>query len=295
MLGVCTPSAALAETGPAPPTAALPDVQPAEVPNNPAAEVNADAPAHPPDPAGYAAAAPPAAYTVAYTQSSTDPVYAGQPHYGAPPPPLQKPDRGFEMPPFSIRIDPFNWLLDGRLGIELEALVLSFMSVELVPVFVVSEQPPFIANAFEELVTQHSNGLGALAGTSVGVGFWFSRKALQGNVFRVIFTNYGMTYRSLDVDGERYDEVHHTERHLYGYLGSHTVLGGFFTIAGGIGLGVELNRQRRCFDGPGTTNPSSDCQKDQLQLARGPSTVWDLNTWTHPAQLLGRISIGVTF
>jgi len=193
-----------------------------------------------------------------------------------------------------VRIDPFNWLLDGRLGIELEAEVLSFLSVELVPMFVVSEQPPFIGRAFDELVTQHSNGIGALAGTSLGVGFWFSRKALHGTVLRAIFTNYGLSYRSLDADGETYDELAHTERHLYGYLGSHTVMGGF-TIAGGVGLGVELNRQRRCFEGPGTTNPTSDCPKDELQLARGATSVWDMNSWTHPVQILGRISLGVTF
>ena len=33
-----------------------------------------------------------------------------------------------------VRIDPFNWLLEGRLGLELEIGILKFMSFEMVPV-----------------------------------------------------------------------------------------------------------------------------------------------------------------
>ena len=41
-------------------------------------------------------------------------------------------------------MDPFNWLLQGRLGIELEVGLLDLISFELVPVFVVNDKPPVI-------------------------------------------------------------------------------------------------------------------------------------------------------
>lgn len=213
-----------------------------------------------------------------------------------PPPPPRKPEAGFELPRFSVRLDPFNWLIEGRLGLELEAELLPFLSLEIVPVLVVNDSPPAITRAFDDEVTQHSNGLGALAGTSIGVGLWPSGKVLEGTVVRAIFTNYGLSYRSHTERGGRVDQLSHTERHLYGYIGSHRVLGGFFTLAGGVGLGVELNRQKRCFEADG---PTSDCRRDRLLLRRdspeGETTAFDMNSWSHPVQLLFRFSLGVTF
>jgi hypothetical protein len=200
------------------------------------------------------------------------------------------------MPPWSVRIDPFNWLLEGRLGLELEVGLLKFMTVELVPVFVVNDQPPSINfSGIDDVLYQHSNGLGALAGSSIDVGFWFSGKAFQGYVGRVILTNYGYTYETKDDTG-KIDEVSHTERHLYGYLGSQSSWGAF-TIAGGIGLGVELNKEQRCF----ATNEvasaqTSGCEDDDEQLialARDVSAVADVNSPFHPIQLMARFSLGI--
>ena len=101
-----------------------------------------------------------------------------------PPPPPERPERreASKMPPFSVRVDPFNWLLDGQLGFELEVGLLDFMSVELVPMFVVNEQPPtfnyFVGS--EEPLSRESNGLGPLAGTSIRARFLARGKAPQG-------------------------------------------------------------------------------------------------------------------
>ena len=67
------------------------------------------------------------------------------------------------MPPWSVRMDPFNWLLEGRLGLELEVGLLNWLSVEFVPVFVVNDQPPaFNFSGREDPLTQESNGLGRI-------------------------------------------------------------------------------------------------------------------------------------
>jgi len=217
------------------------------------------------------------------------------PGYGyAPPPPPEKPDKGFEMPPWSVRVDPFTWLLEGRLGFELEVGLLKWLSVEVVPVFVVNDQPPtFNFVGREDPLTQESNGLGALSGASLSAGFWLEGKPLKGYVLRAILTNYGYTYKASDANGV-FDEVSHTERHFYGYFGSHSRFGAF-TIAGGIGLGVELNKEQRCFD----TNlqpTTSGCDSDEflIKLDRNAGTVGNLNSGLHPIQLMGRISLGVT-
>jgi hypothetical protein len=200
------------------------------------------------------------------------------------------------MPPWSVRIDPFNWLLEGRLGLELELGIVKWMSLELVPVFIVNEKPPtFNFVGREDPLTQESNGLGALAGTSISAGFWLEGKALQGNVLRVIFTDYGLTYKSHD-DAGVFDQVSHTERHLYGYFGSHHRWGAF-TLVFGIGLGAELNKQERCFP-DGATTPAaaieSNCDGElQIALDRNVNTVANLNSWLHPVQLLTRISLGI--
>jgi len=200
------------------------------------------------------------------------------------------------MPGISFRVDPFNWLLQGRLGIELEAELLDFMSFELVPVFVVNEQPPVInLRGIPTELTQHSNGIGSMAGASFGLGFWLEGKPFEGHVLRVFLTNYGYEYRTADESGNEIDKVQHTERQLYGFFGSHSRWGPF-TIAGGIGLGVELNKQERCFPATGTSvaeATESGCD-GQLLIALDPSTsnVGDLNGGLHPVYLMGRFSLG---
>jgi hypothetical protein len=200
------------------------------------------------------------------------------------------------MPALGFRIDPFNWLLQGRLGIELETEVWEFISFELVPIFVVNEQPPLInLRGIGSELTQHSNGLGAMSGASFGLGFWLEGKPLEGNVLRVILTDYGYEYKTED-DAGPIDSVKHTERHLYGYFGSHSRWG-FFTIAGGIGLGVELNKEERCFPDPPTTVDAAKktgCDGQNLiAVTRNVDTVADLNGALHPVYLMGRISLGI--
>jgi hypothetical protein len=218
-------------------------------------------------------------------------------YYQEPPPPPQKPDEGFEIPDFSVRIDPFNWLLEGRLGFEFEVQLWEFITVETVPVFVVDESPLTLRlGGREDNLTQHSNGLGALSGASLGVGFWLDGEPFEGTVLRAIYTNYGYNYRTRDGD-RTIDEVEHTERHLYGFFGSYRRWG-FFTLGGGIGLGVELNKQERCVASraAGFRTTSSGCDGElQIALDDSGSEVADLNGWLHPVQIVGRISLGVVF
>ena len=87
---------------------------------------------------------------------------------------------------------------------------------------------------------------------------------------------------------------------FYGYFGSHSRWG-FFTIAGGIGLGVELNKSERCF-GAGATSAggevspakTSGCDSQLLiGINRNLSSVADLNGPLHPIYLMGRLSLGI--
>lgn len=219
--------------------------------------------------------------------------YGGTYEPAPPPPPAP---RRRKIPDFSIRVDPFNWLLEGRLGFELEAEVWEFISVELVPVFVANSDPPvFNLGSFPAEIRQKSNGLGAMAGASISAGFWLEGKPFEGHVLRAIFTNEGYAYTTRDDQGI-IDEVTHTERRFFGYFGSHARWG-VFTIAGGLGLGIELNDQQRCFDGSVDGTPTEDCSKDQLliKLDRNAVNVIDLNGYLHPAYLMGRISLGFVF
>jgi hypothetical protein len=197
------------------------------------------------------------------------------------------------MPPFSVRIDPFNWLINGKLGFELEVGLLDFMTVELVPQFVVNEQPPnFSIAGREDTLYLESDGIGPISGTSIGLGFWLEGKALHGYVLRAILTNYSYHYVAKDEAGE-FDNVSHVERHFYGYFGSHAVWG-VFTLGGGIGLGVELNKETRCFEEDGTPTRSG-CDSELLIMGdRNLETVADLSGGLGGVQILGRISLGIT-
>ena len=105
-----------------------------------------------------------------------------------------------------------------------------------------------------------------------------------------MFTNYAYRYDTRDELGE-IDSLKHTERLLYGMLGSH-MRWGAFTIAGGIGLGVELNEQNRCPD----TVDDSQCDESTLLIAVDRTgNGADLNGPLHPAIITGRISLGVVF
>lgn len=198
------------------------------------------------------------------------------------------------MPPWSVRIDPFNWLLEGRLGLELEVGVLSFMTVELVPVFVTTSKPATLNfSGFDDPVRRDSNGLGAMSGASIGAGFWIGGKPFRGMVLRAIFENYGYTYRALDGSTE-VDRVSHTERVLMGMFGSMSRFGAF-TITGGIGLGMDMNKEERCYtptDGPGAPT-GSGC--GDIHLLVPPNSIYSVTSGIYPVVLRARFSLGVTF
>jgi hypothetical protein len=122
-----------------------------------------------------------------------------------------------------------------------------------------------------------------------------SKKPLNGTVLRAIFTNYAYHYVAADSRGE-FDNVSHVERQLYGYLGSHSTWG-VFTLAGGFGLGAELNKQVRCFKNDAARTPTSQgCPDDELLIKadRAATTVVDLNSGLGGVQFLVRFSLGIT-
>ncbi|HEY4104781.1 MAG TPA: hypothetical protein VGM44_12860 [Polyangiaceae bacterium] len=264
------------------------------------------APSPPTQPAPVTQPAPAAAPPPAYPQQNQigDPVpppatgYANAPPgygYGyPPPPPPHNPDEGFKVPEFSIRIDPFNWLLEGRLGLELETQVYKFVSVEFVPVFVTTHSPPVLNyDSYSSTLTQSSHGIGAISGIGIDAAFWFDGKPFRGYALRTGFTNYAYTYNTTD-SGIAVDSVSHTDREFFVMLADASRWGAF-TIGGGIGLGYELNRENRCFTGAFDVNSAtSNCPKDQMliQLDNQGNRA-DLNGFLYPFDLLVRFSLGV--
>jgi len=219
----------------------------------------------------------------------------GQSAYEPPPPPAPPEDDGFKMPGFAVRVDPLDLLLEGKLGLELEVGIWKFLSVEVVPTFIVNDSPPtFNLSGREDNVTQESNGLGALAGASFAAGFWLEGKAFKGYVLRAMITNIGTKYL---VDGGDTDQASHTERHLLGFFGSYNRWGAF-TLGGGMGLGVELNKESRCWVQANATtlSVSNNCPDDefQLRLDRTVNTqIVDINGPLHPVQFMFRLSLGI--
>jgi len=205
------------------------------------------------------------------------------------------------MPPFAVRLDPFNWLLRGRLGIEIEVGIAGPLTVELVPVFVTSESPVMLnVGPLATELTQESNGLGAMSGASLGLGVWLNGKPFSGYVIRAVFTNYGYRYAASDGDGE-FDSVSFTERRFMAYFGSDSRFGPF-VIGGALGLGYEMNQTERC----GLTHESTasspiiadgDSCRGELRIAldRNIGDVGNLNTGTHPVIIDFRFSLGFAF
>jgi hypothetical protein len=296
LLGFSLSAPVLAQEGP-PPTATFPTASPEPVPAPAAPPVTQPqpAPAPPPPPP---TAAPPAG---APTPAPEPPTYYQQPIYEPPPPPPAPPEDGTKIPSFSVRVDPFNLLLEGKLGFELEVELLKWMTVELVPVFVVNEAPPTFGyvSGFDEELRQESDGLGALAGSSLDVGFWLQGKAFEGYVLRAMITNYAYNYVSSDSEGQ-IDQVSHVERQFFGFFGSHSRWGAF-TMAGGIGLGAELNNEKRCFDAEGKATSQCSKSRQLIQVSRPPAgetipfNTVDLKRGLGGVQLLVRFSLGVVF
>jgi hypothetical protein len=164
-----------------------------------------------------------------------------------------------------------------------------------VPVFVTTHSPPTLNYSTYEnsIITQSSNGIGAISGAAIDAGFWFGRKPLEGNVLRVGLSNYSYTYDT-KVNDVAIDSVSHTDREFFVMFGQHSRWGAF-TIAGGIGLGYELNKQNRCFEVDDMT-PTSSCPKDEalIKLDNAGSQA-NLNGFLYPFDLLARFSLGVVF
>jgi hypothetical protein len=280
---------------------ALAQAEPEAPPAEPAPAPAEPAPAEPapvPEPAPAPAPAPAPEAAPAAPPPPSDPALPPlEPAAPPPPPEPEEPEgKGFTMPPWSARIDPFNWLLEGRMGLELEVGLLDFMTVELVPVFVVTAEPPTLnLDGTPSELRQESNGLGPISGASLDVGFWLDGTAFHGYVIRVGITNYGYTYRTEDDAGD-IDEVDAVERVAFAMFGSQMNWGPF-TLAGGIGLGVHLNRDERCFPDGATSvtqAQTSDCD-DELQIATRSDVqqVADLHGGFYPVELLGRFSLGI--
>jgi len=293
------PTPAPAAPAPAPATAA----PTAPAPAAPAPPSAAPLPAAPPSPAPAPApgTAPPATPPPPPQQP-----YAANPQaqpgygatYGEPPPPPAPPQKEESpIPPFSIRVDPFNWILEGQLGFELEVGVAKWLSIETVPMFVVDESPPWLnLGGGDSRVYQHSGGLGPLAGATLGVNFWPS-KLFKGYVIRTGLSNYSLEYETRASDGQRVDFLSHTKRQFYLMLGS-IERWGAFTIAGGIGFGYDLNKESRCVAStyPFATAPG-DCDEIQIKVPEPGSNVVGVASVTpfaYPWEILARISLGVT-
>jgi hypothetical protein len=218
------------------------------------------------------------------------PGYGQQPYYNQPPPPPPPRDDGdFEIPAFAVRIDPLNWLLGGRLGIELEVQIWEFITFETVPMFVTESEPVlFNLSGHEDTISQHSKGLGALAGATLGVGFWLEGEPFEGYVLRAELTNYSFQYRATDDTGE-FDNASHVERHFYGMFGSFSRWGPFH-LGGTLGIGAELNKESRCPSG-------LTCDPDEfvIRYGRAPGETTNLHSWSYPIELTFRLSLGFAF
>jgi len=197
----------------------------------------------------------------------------------------------------SVRVDPLNWLLSGRLGLELESQVWKFISVQFVPMFIVNDQPPYLnlnLSGVPNTLYQKSGGVGALAGTSVGAGFWLNGRPMEGYVLRAELTNYVIDYDSRDAQGP-IDHVQYIDRAFQVLIGSHSKWGPV-TLAGTFGLGTMLKRQNRCIeDGTPTTSGCANTKELSMVVTRDRANVVNLHDWTYPIVLVVRISLGVVF
>ena len=118
---------------------------------------------------------------------------------------------------FSARVDPFNALLEGRLGLELELELSKYVSLELVPVFVLTKSPPMLNyNTYEKSsLHQESNGWGPLSGAAIDAGLWFGGKPFRGYVLRA-WPHQLRLHVQDDSAGQRFRQSHRSSvvRHV---------------------------------------------------------------------------------
>lgn len=246
-----------------------------------------------PPPPGYQQQPPPPGY-----QQAPPPGYQQQPGYqqgygGAPPPPPKKSGGSdFEIEGWAARIDPLNWLLQGRLGISGDIALTEWFSVELMPVFVVNSEPVYFnLSNHEDTLSQEGDFIGAMSEINIGASFWLEAP-LEGYVLRGIFTHGAYTYKATDDQGE-FDSVDESFNKLTFFFGSYGKYGPV-SIGGGIGLGTFLGKQERCFDAAGAEQ-TSDCEGElQIQVDR-QGTVGNLHSGIYPIDISGRIEFGVVF
>lgn len=198
------------------------------------------------------------------------------------------------MPGFAVRTDVLSALLGGRLGLELEVQLYQFITFEMVPEFIVWQRPPLLNLGRGSNLTQHSTGIGALSGSSFGLGFWFNGKPFEGYFLKALFSTNGYRYESDDDQGF-IDSVNHTERWLYVQLGSYSRWGPF-VLGGAIGIGVELNRDERCFDNTTGKVLTSNCDGELDVKVNRQGDYVNVHPWTYPIVLTFRVlSLGFVF
>ena len=185
----------------------------------------------------------------------------------------------------------------GRLGIEIEVELLDWLTVETVPVFVTNNEPFALSltSSRGDVLSQHSEGLGALSGASIGLGFWLDGTPFKGTVLRATLTNYTYRYESRPGD-VLVDSLTHTERHFVALYGGYRKWG-HFSIGGGLGVGIEMNDDERCFDDVGQVK-TTDCDGGlDLKVNDTPTGIAPSNPrdMAHPIYFAGRISLGVVF
>jgi hypothetical protein len=205
----------------------------------------------------------------------------------------------------SVRLDPLNLILVGDLNLELEVAPLKWLSVEVIPSFVVNDKPPTFGylNGRDAQLTRKSRGLGPLAGVTVDAGFWLEGKAMRGTVLRVMFRSHSYEYEASDSVGV-FDRLRTTERVLAGFLGNQSRIG-LFTISSGFGIGGVIGGQKRCFTE--AELPTSQCRRNEqsIMVTRHrhdddptrdpPLMLLDMNGFLGSVRILGRLSLGVVF
>ena len=221
------------------------------------------------------------------------------------PPPRPRPERepsgrsALVLPAFSLRADPLEILVEGQLGLQFEVRIAQGLSLEFVPIFLLSSTPlawDLLAFNFRnDRVSQHSNGIGPLAGAAIGVGIWFGGRPFHGPVLRLQLTNYGIEYQS-KLGDTVIDSAVFTERRLGLSFGRAYRLGPIiFELSAG--LRYELNGAERCDlmrQGGGFRASDSDCDGTFLiatQSGGGGGAV-ELFRGMGPFALTGRLAIG---
>ncbi|MCB9585816.1 MAG: hypothetical protein H6718_10470 [Polyangiaceae bacterium] len=248
-----------------------------------------------PPPPGYQQQPPPQGY-----QQPPPPGYQQQPqgynqgYGGAPPPPPPKKSSGsdFEIEGWAVRLDPLNWLLQGRLGISGDIALTEWFSVEVMPVFVVNSTPPaFNLRGREDTLSQEGNFIGAMSEINIAPSFWLEAP-LEGYVLRGIYTHAAYSYKAEDGNGQ-FDAVDEKSDKLTFFFGSYGKYGPV-TIGGGLGIGTYLGSQERCPDDAGGVK-TSGCDGELNIAIDRQGNYADIHPSFYPIDISGRIEFGVVF